>query len=129
MPNTNIVVIAGHITRDVEVKQTANSTLCKFCVAINRKYKGKDGESQEETTFVDVVVWGKQADNCSEYLSKGSPVLIEGCLCQSNWEDKDGNKRSKIEVKARRVQFLGKKSEVSGESRPETVTSDDDIPF
>ena len=104
--NLNRVLLAGNITRDIELTYTQGGTaLAKFGMAMNRKWSTKDGEKKEETTFVDVSVWGRQAETTAEYLGKGSPVFIEGRLDFSTWE-KDGQRRSKLEVVAERVQFL-----------------------
>ena len=105
--NLNQVTIAGSLTRDVQTKQIGNSTVAEFGIAINRKYKGNDGELKEETTFVDISVWGKQGETCAKYLSKGRNCLIEGALAFSAWTDKEGKKRSKLTVNAQRVHFIG----------------------
>lgn len=82
--------------------------ICKIGLAVNRKFAGRDGQEREETLFVDVDVWGKQAESCNTYLRKGSPALVEGRLKLDEWDDREtGRKRSKIGVTAERVQFLG----------------------
>lgn len=115
MADVNVVVLAGRLTRDVEVRFTpAGTAVAAFGLAIGRKFKGKDGQLQEETTFVDAETFGKHAEACGQYLTKGSPVLLEGRLKLDTWEDKQsGQKRSKLKVIAERVHFLssGSKSE------------------
>lgn len=107
MASVNVVIIAGNLTRDPEVRHVPNGmAVCDIGLAINETYKNKTGEKVTETVWVDVVVWGKTAENCGQYLRKGSPVLVEGRLQLDQWE-KDGEKRSKLRVRADRVHFLG----------------------
>ena len=107
MANLNYVVLAGNLTRDPQVRNTpAGTAVADLGLAINEKFKNKTGELQENTTYVDVVAWGRQAEVCQQYLHKGSPVLIEGRLQLDQWESKEGEKRSKLRVRADRVQFL-----------------------
>lgn len=139
MADVNVVILAGRLTRDPEHRTTPNgSSVAKFGLAIGRKFKGKDGNVQEETTFVDVDAWGKQAAAIAQYCKKGSPVLVQGSLRTESWEDKaTGQKRSKLLVSADRVQFLGTKP--SGDEKktaaPKAAEGDDlkideeDIPF
>lgn len=109
MANVNKVLLIGRLTRDVELRYTPSGVaICDLGLALNRKYTTKDGEKREETTFVDVSVWNKQAENCAQYLSKGREVYVEGYLKMDSWEDKkSGEKRSKLKVEADNVQFLG----------------------
>ena len=105
----NRVILAGNLTRDPEGRRLATGTaVCKLGLAINRRFKdSKTGEFRDETTFVDVETWGRQAETCNEYLRKGAPVLIEGRLRTDQWEDREsGQRRSKLLVVAERVQFL-----------------------
>lgn len=106
MASINSVILIGNLTRDPELRHTpSGSALCKFGLAMNEKFKDR-----ESTVFVDIVAWAKTAELCSEYLSKGRSVAIDGRLSYSSWEDKDtGKKRSKLEVTADRVVFLDKK--------------------
>lgn len=107
MTSLNRVYLAGNLTRDPEVRRTPTGTaVTEFGLAINEKYRDKSGEMAEKTCFVDIVVWARQAETCSEYLSKGSPVLIEGQLQLDRWETDSGEKRSRMRVRASRVQFL-----------------------
>lgn len=99
----------GNLTRDPEVKYTPKGTaICQLGMAINRYWKDENGQDKEEVTFVDVEVWGKQAETASKYLSKGRPVFIEGRLKLDTWDDKEsGQKRSKMKVVCERMQFIG----------------------
>ncbi len=109
----NKIILIGNLTRDPEVRYTPQGTsVCNFGIAVNRKYKQGD-ETKKETTFIDVVVFGKQADTCGQYLNKGSGVLVEGRLQERRWETEDGQKRSKHEVVAQSVRFLPKRSEAA----------------
>ncbi|MDO9463887.1 MAG: single-stranded DNA-binding protein [bacterium] len=108
MANLNKVFLMGNLTRDPELKYIPSGTaVADFSIAINRFFKNKEGTKTEDTCFVRVVVWANQAESCAKYLSKGRPVFIEGRLQSRSWEDKDGQKRSAMEVVAERVQFLG----------------------
>ena len=108
MPSFNRVILAGHLTRDVELKYTAKGTaIARLGVAVNRKWKSESGEQKEEVTFVDVDAFGKQAETLSQYLSKGRALLIEGRLRLDQWEDKKTNeKRSKLGVVLESFSFL-----------------------
>ena len=105
MPDLNRVLIAGRLTRDPDLRYTtSNRALCRLGLANTRYYKDRQGERREDTTFLDVAVWGPQAEWAGERLSKGRPVLVEGSLSSNQWEDRQtGQKRSKVEVKAIRV--------------------------
>lgn len=108
MANLNKVLLIGRLTRDPELRYTPQGTaVCTLGIATNRFSRNADGSMREETTFVDVTVWAKQAENCAEYLKKGREVFIEGHLTLDRWESPDGQKRSKLHVTAERVQFLG----------------------
>lgn len=107
----NRVTLAGTLTRDPEVRFYSNErTVANFGLAMNRRYRGGDGESKEETTFVDIECWSRTAELVGQYLTKGSSCLIEGRLKLDTWEDKDGNKRYKLKVVAENVQFLDRKT-------------------
>jgi single-strand DNA-binding protein len=125
MATLNKVFLIGNLTRDPELKYIANGTgIAKFGLAVNRVYNSPDGEKKKETCFVDITAWDKLAEVCSEHLTKGRLVLIEGRLQYQSWESDDGTKRSKIEVVAQNIQFLGSKQNGEEES-----TDDSDIPF
>lgn len=109
MANFNKVFLMGNLTRDPEVRYTPKGTaVAQLGLAVNRTYTLENGEKKEEVTFVDVDVWGRQAETAGQYLAKGRPVFIEGRLQLDTWDDKtSGQKRSKLKVVAERVQFLG----------------------
>jgi single-strand DNA-binding protein len=103
----NQVVLMGNLTRDPELRQTPNGQqVCSFSLALNRSYKGADGNWQEATDFIDVVAWGPLGERVAQYLSKGRPCLVNGRLQSRSWEQ-EGQKRSKVEVVAQDVTFLG----------------------
>ena len=108
MANFNRVLLMGNLTRDPEMRYTQSATaVVKFGMAVNRKYRGRDEQSHEETTFVDVEAWGRQAETINQYMSKGRPIFIEGRLRFDSWEGKDGQKRSKLLVLLENFQFMG----------------------
>jgi len=123
----NSVQLAGNLTRDPQVRFLDNDkAVADFGLAINRKFKTTNGEMKEETTFIDIETWGRQAELVGQYLTKGRNCLVEGSLKLDQWEDKDGNKRSKIKLVAQRVHFIGGKDErgssaPSSESTPPTA--------
>lgn len=108
MQSYNHVCLMGNLTRDPELKYTGNGdAVANLGMALNHKYKNKNGELKEDVTFVDVEAWGSTAENCNKYLQKGSRAFIVGRLKTDEWEDKEtGAKRSKLRVRAVRVQFL-----------------------
>jgi single-strand DNA-binding protein len=107
MANLNKVFLMGNLTRDPELRYTPQGiAVTNLRIAVNRRFRNKIGEQKEETCFVTVVVWDKQAEICNQYLSKGKPVFVEGRLISRSWEDDSGQKRSVLEVRAERVQFL-----------------------
>lgn len=107
MTSMNKVFLAGNLTADPELRQTNGGTAVgTLRLAVNEKYKTKSGEEKEDVCFVDVVVWGRQAEMCGDRLGKGATVLVEGRLELSQWDTKDGEKRSKVRVRASRVQFM-----------------------
>ena len=103
----NRVFLMGNLTRDPELRYVPSGTAVANCdIAVNRVYLTQSGEKKEETSFVRIVVWGRRAETCAEYLTKGSPVFVEGRLRSRSWETPEGQKRSTIEVVASNVQFL-----------------------
>ncbi len=111
MANLNKVFLIGRLTRDPELSHTNGGTpFTRFTIAVNRPYRDRSGNWQEETSFIDIVVWGDAADRAVSRFNKGSEILVEGRLRQSSWETDGGEKRSKIEVVADRVQLLGGKT-------------------
>jgi len=109
MASYNRVILLGNLTRDPELRYIASGTaVTDLGLAVNEKWKNANGEWVDEVTFVDVTLWARNAEVASEYLSKGSPVLIEGRLRMDSWEDKQtGQKRSKLKVVGDRMQMLG----------------------
>ncbi len=109
MASFNKVILVGNLTRDPELRYTPKGTaIAKLGIAVNRVWTSETGEKREETTFVDVDVFGRTAENVAQYLRKGSPLLVEGRLRLDTWEDKQTNqKRSKLGVVAEVIQFLG----------------------
>lgn len=123
----NKIILIGNLTRDPEVRYTPQGTsVCNFGIAVNRKYKQGD-ELKEDVTFINVVVFGKQADTCGQYLNKGSSVLVEGRLQERRWETDEGQKRSKYEVVAQTVRFLSRKQpSAAGVQEGENVVAPDE---
>ncbi len=126
--SVNKVFLMGNLTRDVELKYTpSNQPVATFGLAMNRRYKTRDGENREETTFVDCEAWARTAEVMSEYLSKGRPVFIEGRLKLDQWQDKEGNNRSKLRVVVENFQFVDSRGGAGGgggrASAPEPVAS------
>ena len=108
MANLNKVFLMGNLTKDPELRYTPQGTaVVNLRMAVNRRYRSKTQELKEEVCFITVVVWNKQAETCNQYLHKGSSCFIEGRLQSRSWEDASGAKRSVIEVRAERVQFMG----------------------
>ena len=147
MPNYNKVILMGNLTRDPEVRYTYSGTaIAKLGIAVNRYWRNQEGQQQEETTFVDVDAFGKQAETIGQYLKKGRPIMVEGRLKLDQWDDKQtGQKRSKMGVTLENFQFLDSRSEggdgggsggtqSSGGSPSGTqggggFAEDDDVPF
>src|SRR5580704_16063263 len=123
MANLNRVLLIGNLTRDPEVRYTPKGTaVADIGIAVNRVYSGEDGEKKEEVTFVDVTLWGRQAEVAQEYLKKGRPVFIEGRLQLDTWDDKQtGQKRSRLRVVAENLQLLGSRQEGEGSSSPSSA--------
>jgi single-strand DNA-binding protein len=123
MATFNRVIMAGNLTRDPEYKQlTSGQPVCRLGLASNRQYKNRQtGDTVQEVCFVDVDVWGAQAESCRQYLQKGRPVLIEGRLKFDSWDD-NGQKRSRHTIVADRVVFLGSNQEFAGAERYDEPT-------
>lgn len=146
MASFNKVILMGNMTRDVELRHTPGGTaVADIGIAVNRRRKNGDSY-EDETTFVDVTLWGRTAEIAAEYLRKGSPVHIDGRLHLDQWDDKEsGQKRSKLKVVADNLQLIGTRGGADGgtqapQSKPEAAKSqgqffdnpaggDDDIPF
>ncbi|MCD4650576.1 MAG: single-stranded DNA-binding protein [Candidatus Cloacimonetes bacterium] len=138
-PNINQVTITGRLTRDPELRYTQNRTaLINLPIAFSRRFQS-NGEWQEQTSYCDVVVWSKKAEDCANYLKKGSPILVEGYLQVRTYETKDGQNRKAVEIVSNRVHFLewneakGNSEVATGQNYPEpdgvNTTTDDDVPF
>ena len=120
MNGFNRVVMVGRLTRDPEVKQTKSGrAVSDLALAVREPYKGQDGEPAERSCFVDIVVWGKLAETCGEYLKKGRVILVEGRLQLDRWQAADGQKRSKHRITANRIQFL------TGDRKDTSVTAEE----
>lgn len=145
--NINRAIITGNLTKDPELRSTPSGTsVCTLRVAVNSRRKdGESGEWVDKPNYFDVTVWGSQAENCSQYLSKGRPVAVDGRLNWREWEAQDGTKRQNVDIIADSVQFLGSPdaarsngSQVVSEVAADTSdfdkvaaggSADDDIPF
>lgn len=129
MATLNKVFLIGNLTRDPELRYIpSGNAVTTFTVATNRTYVSSSGEKKEEVTYVRVVAWSKMAERCGEYLSKGSPVFVEGRLQSRSWETAQGEKRSTIEVIAQSVQFLGKGKGAKVPERTEAPSADYEPP-
>ena len=143
----NKIIIVGNLGKDPELRYTPQGTaVCSFSVATNEKKKDKSGEMQDVTTWFRVTLWNRQAENASKYLTKGSPVYVEGRLRVEEWSDRDGNNRYTLEVQGSDMQFIsgGRNDDMSQEgpadsdtgtsdssarSASASTSADDDIPF
>ena len=131
--NLNKVFLIGNLTKDPELTQAGNSSVCKFGIAVNRKFKQND-DWKTEVTFVNIIVWGKSGENCEKYLSKGKSVMVEGRLVIRSYE-KDGEKKYVTEISATNVQFLSGRNDsesISGipeYAKNEFEAVDSDVPF
>ena len=128
MASLNKIMLIGNVGSDPEMRYTPNGkAVTSFRMATNYRYAGPDGERKEETEWFRVSVWGKQAESCNQFLSKGKRVYVEGRLHSRSWEGQDGQMRTSLEVSANRVIFLDRAASVSlpegGELEPE------DLPF
>ena len=115
MADYNKVMLMGRLTRDVELKFTpSNMAVANIGLAVGRRYKTKEGEGREETTFIDCEAWGRTAEVMNQYLSKGKPVFVEGRLKLDQWQDKDGSNRSKLKVVIENFQFIDSRGSGEG---------------
>jgi len=130
MANLNKVLLIGNLTKAPELRYTPQGTaVLNLRLAVNRKFKDRNQEMKEETCFITVVVWDKQAETCNQYLNKGSQIFVEGRLQSRSWDDNAGQKRSVIEVRAERVQFLGAPGGARNANAQEnTNTQEQDVP-
>jgi single-strand DNA-binding protein len=128
MANFNRVILLGNLTRDPELRYTpSGAPVCNFDLAVNRSYTTQAGERRDEVCYITIVAWGKQAETCAEFLNKGRTTLVEGRLTQRSWETPEGQKRSKHEVVADRVQFIGGRK--GAEDEPPSAPAEDEPPF
>lgn len=108
MASFNKVILLGNLTRDPETRVTSNGlTICKLGLAVSRVFSTREGERKEETTFVDIDAFGKQAEVITKYMRKGKPLMVEGRLKLDQWETNDGQKRNKLKVVLENFQFVG----------------------
>jgi single-strand DNA-binding protein len=146
MANINRVILVGNLTRDPELRHTPSGTaVCSLRVAVNSRRRDESGQWVDKPNYFSVSVFGNQAESCSQYLSKGRPVAIDGRLDWREWQAQDGSKREAVEIVAESVQFLGSRGEGEGgggfgenrfvpaaaaaESADFPASADDDIPF
>jgi single-strand DNA-binding protein len=145
MASLNKVFLIGNLTSDPELRHTPGGVpVADLTIAINREYSSKDGERKTEVTYIDLVVWSRLAENCTQYLAKGRPIMVEGRLQLDTWENQQGEKRSKLRVVAENIQFLGGKPREGSEEKtakprelahanedasPTENIGEDDIPF
>jgi len=133
MASLNKVILLGNLTRDPQLSYLPSQTaVAEFGLAINRKFKGQDGQFKDDTCFVDLRAFGKTAEIINQYVGKGDPLLVEGRLQYDSWTAQDGSKKSKLRVTVENVQLLAK-PKGAGESRPQEQQDEqplnDDIPF
>ncbi len=127
--NINRVVLTGNLTRDPELRSTPSTgtPVCSLRVACNTRRKDASGEWVDKPNYFDVTVWGAQGENCSQYLSKGRPVAVDGRLEWREWQDKEGNKRQSVDIIADSVQFLGSRDSEGG-GNGSRFTPQSDVP-
>lgn len=140
MANYNKVILAGNLTRDPQLSYTQSGTaVCQFGLAVNRRWRDKEGAQQEETCFVDLTAFGRQAETINQYMSKGRSLLVEGRLNLSQWTTPEGERRSKLKVIVENFQFLGGAREGAAPPAAEPAAAapdaadvpapNDDVPF
>lgn len=137
--SVNKFICLGRLTENPELKSTpGGNSVCNFSMALNEKYKDKNGQMQEKVEFVRIVVWGKLAELCNQYLAKGREAFVEGKLQTRSWDDKNGVKRYTTEINATTVQFIGGQASQTNTAQPKqdeyNVSTDksfshDEIPF
>jgi len=124
MANYNKVILIGNLTRDPQMSYLPSQTpVVEFGLAVNRRWRGQDGQNKEETCFIDCRCYGRQAETLNQYMAKGRPLLIEGRLQFDTWEGKDGTRRSKHRVIVERFQFLGGAPASSRRPRPDEAAA------
>lgn len=131
MASVNKVILIGNLGKDPELRYTPNGTAVgNFNIATNEIWTDRNGEKQTRTEWHRIVTWGKLAETCGEFLSKGKQVYVEGSIQTRTWDDKEGNKRTTTEIRAQRVVMLGRPDErAMEEAIPEEKVEDSDVPF
>ena len=135
MPSINKAILIGHLGKAPELRFTpSGQAVANFSIATSERWTGKDGQPGEKTEWHRIVVFGKTAENCSQFLTKGSAVFLEGKIQTREWENKEGQKQRTTEIVAHSVQFLGggkgKKQEAAGvDDAKEILGAEEDIPF
>jgi single-strand DNA-binding protein len=139
MAGLNRVVLIGNLTDDPELRYTQSGTArARFRIAVSERYRDREGNLQEQTTFVPIVVWGPQAENCANYLEKGRLVAVDGRLRIDTFQTEEGETRKVVEIVARTVQFLGGPKEAAEETQapappeeelPPGGTGEEEVPF
>ena len=125
----NRVFLMGNLTRDPELRKTTSGiAVSDLGLAVSEKFRNKAGDLVETTCFADIVVWGRQAETCSQYLTKGAPVIVEGRLQLDQWQTEAGEKRSRLRVRADRVQFLSRGKGQAPESSEEQTNAPAESP-
>jgi len=108
MANFNRVIVAGNLTRDPQLSYTpSNTPVCEFGMALNRRWRDRDGNTKDEVCYLDLTAYGRQGEVINQYMSKGRPILVEGRLRYSQWTNKEGQKRNKLDVIVENFTFLG----------------------
>jgi single-strand DNA-binding protein len=128
MGSMNMVVLMGNLTRDPELRRTPTGhAVVEMGMAVSEKYKNRAGEEVQNTCFVEIVVWDKQAEACGQYLAKGSAVTVEGKLQLDQWQTAAGEKRSKLKVRADRVQFIGRPRKEKMDNVKQELTEEEPV--
>jgi single-strand DNA-binding protein len=129
MANYNKVILIGNLTRDPQLSYLPSQTpVVEFGLAVNRRWRGQDGQQKDETCFIDCRAYGRQAENIAKFLSKGRQTLVEGRLQFDTWEGKDGARRSKHRVIVERCQFLGGQGAAAGPQAPRAAQAPESMP-
>jgi single-strand DNA-binding protein len=131
MASVNKAILIGNLGKDPELRYTPSGrAVANFSIATSEKWKGQDGENQEKTEWHNIVLWGRTAELAKEYLSKGSPVYIEGRIQTRSYEDKNGVKKYITEIVGQRMQFLGRRGETGSDyTPPPPPPADESAPF
>ena len=129
MASFNKVILMGNLTRDPEIRQAGTGMkVAELGLAVTETWRDKNGQTKETTCFVDVVVWDKLAELCGQYLHKGRPVLVEGRLQMDEWKNQQGEKRTKLRIRADAVKFLGSPQQKAASAAPAAAPQAPDAP-